>query len=354
MNKGDIINGYHVLHDFTTAGGGLSKWTFATKGGKEFFLKEFLAPTYPTDDSPGSAKTKTAKRKRCQAFEAHQNSVVAALKSKCAPGGNVIFAHDFFRDGTKYYKVTEKVDISSLKASDIARLSMESRVLIMKTVAHSLGVLHKCGIVHGDLKPDNLLIKRSAHGGDTYIAKLIDFDASFFAGKPPEVVEELVGDLVFYSPEAVRYIREEEGSRASDLGLACDIFALGIIYCLYLTGEMPIFDRETYQYPCIAANNGERICIKPGAVPARLEEIVNDMLYTDSGERPNTNQVFERLKSWDKTPVTTPSVTPVAPGGSLLKGRLMSKTGEAASPSTPSSVEAEKPRLKGKLLKPKS
>ena len=204
MNKGETIRGYRILHDFSTAGGGLSKWTFAEKGGEEFFFKEFLAPTYPTDDAPGSSKTKESKRKRCAAFEAHQNSVVAALKSKCARGGNVIFAHDFFRHQTKYYKITDKVDVTSLSVEDISRLPLESRILIMKTVAHSLDVLHRCDIVHGDLKPNNLLIKRSSHDSSTYIAKLIDFDSSYFSGKPPEIAEELVGDLVFYAPEAAR------------------------------------------------------------------------------------------------------------------------------------------------------
>ena len=38
MRKGDVIKGYTIVQDFTTAGGGLSKWTFATKGDKEYFI----------------------------------------------------------------------------------------------------------------------------------------------------------------------------------------------------------------------------------------------------------------------------------------------------------------------------
>ena len=68
MKTGDSINGYRILRDFTTAGGGLCKWTFAERGGKEFFFKEFLSPTFPTDKSPGSAKTKQQKRERCAVF----------------------------------------------------------------------------------------------------------------------------------------------------------------------------------------------------------------------------------------------------------------------------------------------
>ena len=53
MKAGDVINGYTILRDFTVVGAGLSKWTFAERGGREFFIKEFLSPTYPDDAAPG-------------------------------------------------------------------------------------------------------------------------------------------------------------------------------------------------------------------------------------------------------------------------------------------------------------
>ncbi|NJK84070.1 MAG: serine/threonine protein kinase, partial [Saprospiraceae bacterium] len=49
MLQGDIIKGYRIVKDFSTAGGGLSKWSFAEREGKEYFIKEFLSPKYPTD-----------------------------------------------------------------------------------------------------------------------------------------------------------------------------------------------------------------------------------------------------------------------------------------------------------------
>jgi eukaryotic-like serine/threonine-protein kinase len=64
MFKGEIIKGYTILQDFTTAGGGLSKWTFARKNGREYFFKEFLAPKYPTKEAPqpNSANAKLVSR----------------------------------------------------------------------------------------------------------------------------------------------------------------------------------------------------------------------------------------------------------------------------------------------------
>lgn len=40
MHKGDIIGGYEILKDFLVAGG-MSKISFAKKGGTEYFIKEF-------------------------------------------------------------------------------------------------------------------------------------------------------------------------------------------------------------------------------------------------------------------------------------------------------------------------
>ena len=67
MKAGEVINGYRILEDFKVVGAGLSKWTFAERGGgRAYFIKEFLSPTYPDDDRPrGSEKIKAKKRARC-------------------------------------------------------------------------------------------------------------------------------------------------------------------------------------------------------------------------------------------------------------------------------------------------
>ena len=158
MKAGDVINGYKILEDFKVVGAGLSKWTFAERGGRQYFIKEFLSPTYPEDGAPGSEKIKAKKRARCAAFEAHHRGVQRALAPLSAYGGNLIVTLDFFRWGAKYYKITEKVDAEGLTSADIAALGLRLQLVLMKTVAHSLKILHYLKIVHGDLKPSNVLI----------------------------------------------------------------------------------------------------------------------------------------------------------------------------------------------------
>ena len=167
MKAGDVVNGYLVLEDFKVVGAGLSKWTYAERGGRQFFIKEFLSPTYPDENAPGSEKTKARKRARCATFEAQHRGMQKALAPLSTYGGNLIVTLDFFRWGAKYYKVTEKVDAEGLGTADVASLDLRTQLVLMKTVAHSLKILHDLRIVHSDLKPSNVLIKRTELGYTT-------------------------------------------------------------------------------------------------------------------------------------------------------------------------------------------
>jgi serine/threonine protein kinase len=113
-------------------------------------------------------------------FEAHHRGIQAAMSPLTSYGGNLIATLDFFRHGAKYYKVTEKVDLAGLETRDVARLGFPAQLVLLKTVAHSLKILHDLEIVHSDLKPSNVLIKRTELG---YTTKLIDFDSSYVVGK---------------------------------------------------------------------------------------------------------------------------------------------------------------------------
>jgi eukaryotic-like serine/threonine-protein kinase len=290
MKAGDILNGYRILEDFKVVGAGLSKWTFAERGGRQYFIKEFLSPTYPDDDAPGSEKIKAKKRARCAAFEAHHRGVQRALAPLSAYGGNLIVTLDFFRWGAKYYKVTEKVDAEGLSSADVTALGLRAQLVLMKTVAHSLKILHDLKIVHSDLKPSNVLIKRTELG---YTTKLIDFDSAYIAGRPPPP-EEIVGTINYYSPELLGYI-QEAGVAPGELGVASDIFALGLIYTEYLTGAPPTFDVARYHEPAVAVRSGETLRIPRGGVPPQLADLIDAMLLPDPDRRPTIGHVHATL-----------------------------------------------------------
>lgn len=339
MHKGELINGYEILQDFTTKGSGLSKWTFARKYGIDYFIKEFLSPTYPVEGSPGSQKTKELKGKMCAEFENHHKRLQDALDDKCSCGGNLVITKEFFRFRSKYYKVTVKIDVTSLSIDDVVKISPENKLLILKTVSHSLRVLHSANIVHGDLKPDNILIKKTETGNFT--TKLIDFDNSYFNGEPPNQTE-VVGDMVYYSPELGNYVKGECSSPEL-LTLKSDIFSLGLIFHQYCTGSLPEFDVDKFNYAYVAVNNGEKLKFHDG-LSEKIRLLLERMVAKDPADRPGIHTVFNSLKEKD---ILEP-VTPELKTKSMVRGSL------AAPDSTPkyeNSASEANGKLKGSLLR---
>jgi eukaryotic-like serine/threonine-protein kinase len=347
VKAGDIINGYQILEDFRVVGAGLSKWTFAAKDGREYFIKEFLSPTWPDEHAPGSAQTKMRKRQRCAAFERHHRRVQAALAEVSGLGGNLIVTLDFFRWRAKYYKVTEKVEVAGLEPADVAALAFPDQLVLLKTVAHSLRILHDRGIVHGDLKPSNVLIKRTELG---YTTKLIDFDNAYLAGEPPPP-EEIVGTMNYYSPELVGYI-QETGTAAAELTQKADIFALGLIYAEYLTGAPPAFD-TAHQYAGVAARAGEVLRLPPTSLPTPVVELVDRMLLADPTVRPTIAETHTTLMAIRPAAATTavlagPATASTPSTPTRLKGRGLGTA--AGRGSSPGPEPGPGRRLVGKLL----
>ena len=363
MKAGDVVNGYLILEDFKVVGAGLSKWTYAERAGRSYFIKEFLSPTYPDDAAPGSEKTKAKKRQRCAAFEAQHRGMQKALAPLSTYGGNLIVTLDFFRAGAKYYKVTEKVDAEDLGEAGVAGLEPRWQLVLMKSVAHSLKILHDLRIVHGDLKPSNILVKRTELG---YTSKLIDFDSSYIAGSPPPF-EEIVGTINYYSPELLGYI-QDVGVQPGELGVASDIFALGLIYSEFLTGAMPPFDAATYHEAAVAVRSGEVLRVHRAGLPPALADLVDSMLLADPASRPTIAQVHATLMAvrlpGEATPaaVTTlrprrvgsaaPAATaPAAPAAagrpSGLRGKGLRISGSAAPPAPPASATPPAPAPEG-------
>jgi eukaryotic-like serine/threonine-protein kinase len=338
------IGGYTLTTGFTTAGGGQSRWAFAERKGKAYFLKEFLRPKYPVDGAPGSAATKAGQREACAAFERHHKGIQQALRPLSSAGGNLVVASDFFREGSRYYKVTERVEVTDWAAADVARLPLESRLLLMLTVAHSLNVLHSAGLVHGDIKPPNILIKEIGPG--RFSAKLIDFDNAVLASKPLPPPDQMVGDMAYYSPELVRYINNP--SSRDRLTGASDIFALGLVYSEWLTGRKPSFASDA-RYPGVAVARGETLTIEGEHSPETCA-LIQSMIGDPAGSRPSATTVHATLRAARSivAPIEPDDATPApASPRPKLRGSLLAK---ARAPSE-DTEHPTVPILRGSLAK---
>ena len=261
----DTLHGYHILREFSTENAGLSRWSFGEKEGRQFFIKEFLTPVYPDNLAELSPETVERKKKICMDFYAEKSIFYREL-GKCRTGNNVI-VQDFFREGSHYYIVTEKVDAVSTDPQFVSQLGDEQKMTIIRAVLYSVSALHGAGIVHADLKADNILIKETEDG--FYTAKIIDFDAGFFSGHNPSEVQ---GDFVYMAPETFLAMQGNDMPLTEKI----DIFALGILFHQYWTGELPKF-KAVYQYAFEAMLYQSKLILSP-CIPDSLQTVLMLML----------------------------------------------------------------------------
>lgn len=314
------FGGYVPEGEFATTGGGRCAWTFARKGSKSYFLKRFLKPKPLVSGSAqlGGPKSLDRQRRRCEAFESRQNKLLAALDGKAASGGNLIAPIEFFECDGCYYKVTEKIETRGLTFEDVQRLPPESQVIILRSVANSVRILHSIGVVHGDIKTDNILIR--PRSDVPFTASLIDFDDSYFSGHPPLPPEEFVFDPPYASPEIFSFIETPEPALGRRLTHSADVFALGVVFHEYLAGEKPNVLHDKGRYLGEAIGGGGSVQLSLPAAWSLMAPLITKMLSPTPASRPEISQVLEALKSLSTAkhlPPSGPSIAPAPVRGGL-------------------------------------
>ena len=149
-------------------------------------------------------------------------SAAAALSHK-----NIVEIYDVGEDEDKYYIVMEYVPGMTLKELILKRgaVHVVEAIDIMKQVISGISKAHQLGIIHSDLKPQNILVT------DSGVAKIADFGiASMQSLAQVTQTDVIMGSLHYLAPELAR------GEKAT---AQSDVYALGIVFYELLRGEVP-------------------------------------------------------------------------------------------------------------------
>jgi len=284
------IRDYQLITQFTNKNSGNGLWAFAVKDGREFFIKQFLSPICPREGCGIPEEIIARKRKEGDKFYQKMTRLYYAVNQSAT--GNIVTIDAFFFNDTKYYITTQKIDTANLEMKQIASKDHEVKIVLMKVIAHSLASLHANGVVHADLKPSNVLIKETTLGSGkskSLTAKLIDFDSSYLE-KEREKDERIEGDVVYLAPET---LLADQGKDVR-LTTKVDVFALGLLFHQYYTGELPRFS-DDYSYPHEAVLDGRTLFLDT-RLPGDIRNLIASMLERDPSSRPTTQAVFETLQ----------------------------------------------------------
>ncbi len=301
---------YTLDRPLTNEGAGYSLWGFGTKDGVSYFIKQFLSPKYPANDPEASPEQLAKRRRKCEAFVAQKRAIYNALNT--GSDGNDVRVREFFRVGSRFYIAMDKVDSLGWTIETVHSQSDDERRRLCAVIAHAIWGLHRKGLIHADLKHENILYTRTPAGCVT--AKVIDFDNSYLETSPPSQ-DEIVGDTNYFAPETCARLN------GVDAPLTCkvDIFALGVLFHQYFTGELPQFSREQYPCPGVAALNGDGLTLD-NSLPPDLAELLGNMLQADPERRPSAWEVFcalrpgmEAIPEPPSEPAPAPAPAPVTP-----------------------------------------
>jgi serine/threonine protein kinase len=278
------VHGYRIVTKPTNDGAGKCLWAFAERAGKEYFIKKFLDPKRPRPQGMGSPAEKRQIFAQCREFERRHFSVIDRIDPADRDAGNLVTARDFFHEGTNYYKVTDRLRPATVQPQLLTPFQLR---VLLKTLADSLHLLHRLGIVHGDLKPQNVLLHQPTDS-DLYTAKLIDFDDAYVSGDPPGR-DVIGGDPVYGAPEWVRYMHGDAKVSAGKLTTAVDTFAFGLMVHTYLTGAPPLHEGQ-FSSPAEAVNGGETLRFD-ARLSTELATVLRAATAAEPGDRPRVEEI---------------------------------------------------------------
>ncbi len=210
---------------------------------------------------------------------------------------HVVNVFDQGQDDDMAYLVMEYLPGITLRelVRDQKRLSVRQTITIMDAVLSGLAAAHRAGIVHRDVKPENVLLAEDGR------IKIGDFGLARATTANTASGQMLLGTIAYLAPELVT--RGTADARS-------DIYSLGIMLYEMLTGEQPYKGEQpmqiAYQH---ATDTVPRPSVRAPGTPEALDELVLWATERDPAARPaDADEMLARLREIEQRLGIAPEV----------------------------------------------
>ncbi|EAX99286.1 CAMK family protein kinase [Trichomonas vaginalis G3] len=203
-------------------------------------------------------------------FFRREVSILSALQHK-----NIAEYHDLLEDSNNYYLFQELCQGENLtKYLENNRPISERQIeIIFHQFCSALSYIHKAGVGHRDLKPDNIII------GANNIVKIIDFGLS--TDDNQHLRTTFCGSLAYAAPECIR--------REPYIAWRSDMWSLGVILFQMNTGRLPWKTSNIVQLMKQITSGNFEI---PPSIPAPIKNIIVQCLNQDPTLRPSADDLI--------------------------------------------------------------
>jgi len=203
---------------------------------------------------------------------------------------NILTIHEVGSDDGRHFIATEYIDgVTLRRKAAAAPLEIREVLDIAIQIASALEEAHSAGIVHRDIKPDNVMVRRNGY------VKVLDFGLAKLTetlDRSPLDPDAATRVLVHTDAGVVMgtsHYMSPEQARGKPVDARSDIWSLGVVIYEMVAGRTP-FSGETSTDVIVAITQKEPPPLARFAsnVPAELEWIVNKTLRKDRDERYQT------------------------------------------------------------------
>jgi serine/threonine protein kinase/WD40 repeat protein len=199
----------------------------------------------------------------------YEARIIARLEHRA-----ILPVYDFGTQGERAYIVMRIAEGGTLAGRLEAEgpLPVREVIRVVKQLASGLDYAHKAGVVHRDLKPQNILIDAQ---GDVYLS-------DFGIAKVMETTARLTGSELLGTP---MYMAPEQGQGAS-IDYHADIYALGAVIYEMLTGQVPYTGDTPLSIVYRHVNDPvpSARAVNP-SVPVRVDGVVRKAMAKSPGDR---------------------------------------------------------------------